>query len=306
MTHLHDVLPDQLQEVFKYLPIDKIYEFRLRSDKPVVVCLGGRNLFLTAAGLTTEKEGAITVSRTDLDSILHKASNYSIYAINDQLKEGYLTIQGGIRIGIAGTVVMNDEKVITIKDIQSLNIRIPHEVCGCSYPILPYVFTDRTPLSTLIISPPGAGKTTLLRDLAWQIGDKFALKNALVLDERGEIAANQHGENQLDVGETTDVITGCSKIYGFSNGIRSMRPDVILTDEVATKDDIEMIKLATRSGVVVMASVHAGNIDEIRQKPYWADIVRDQVFDRFVVLKVGERAGEVAGVYDKNLKLMAG
>jgi len=305
MDMLESILPTQLQSVYRYLPLDKIYEFRLRAGKPVVVCLGGRNLFLTSGGLTTESNNAIMVSRTDLDTIVHKASNYSIYAINDQLREGYITIHGGVRIGIAGTVVTKDDKVTTIKDIHSLNIRIPHEVRNCSYPILPYVFGDKAPYSTLIISPPGAGKTTLLRDLAWQVCDKFNLKNVLVLDERGEIASNQLGENQLDVGGTTDVITGGTKLYGFSNGIRSMRPDVIITDEVATPSDIEMIRLATKSGVVVFASVHAGNIDEIRTKPYWSELVRDQIFDRYVVLTVRDKAGDIAGVFDKNLKLMA-
>jgi len=305
MRVLYDIFPDQIKAIFNHLPFDDIYEFRLRANCPVIVCYSGRNLYLTQSGLTREPEGAIMVSRTDLDSIIHKASNYSIYAINDQIREGYITIQGGIRMGIAGTVVMDGDKVSTVKNVQSLNIRIPHDVRGCSYGILNYIFDKNNPFSTLIVAPPGAGKTTFLRDLAWQICDKYPLKNVLVLDERGEIAANQLGDNQLDVGETTDVITGCSKMYGFSNGIRSLRPDVIITDEVATSDDIEMIRIATRSGVCVIASVHAGNIDEIRQKPYFSELVREGVFDRYVVLGIRDTAGCVCGVYDRNLKLMA-
>ena len=160
-------------------------------------------------------------------------------------------------------------------------------------------------MRTLIISPPGAGKTTFLRDLAWQISDKYHLLNTLVLDERGEIAAEHLGERQLDVGASTDVLTGCGKSFGFENGIRSMRPDVIITDEVATKEDVGMIRLAARSGVSVIASVHASGIDEIRQKPYFADLVTEQIFDRYVVLGIKDSAGAVMGVYDRNLKLMA-
>lgn len=292
---LLEIFPVHLRAPLSKLVIHTLNELRLRANSPIVACIGGRNHIIAGT----------LVTRTDLDTILHKASNYSIYAINEQLKQGFLTIRGGIRIGICGEVVHEKGTVITVKNIQSLNIRIPHQVRGCSYPVLNYIFDNARPLRTLIISPPGAGKTTFLRDLAWQISDKYHLLNTLVLDERGEIAANHLGDNQLDVGEFTDVITGCGKGYGFENGLRSMRPDVIITDEVATKEDIDMLRLAAKSGVGVIASVHAGGLDEIRLKPYFCDLINEMVFDRYVVLSVGDTPGTVSGVYDKNLKLLA-
>ena len=295
MKFLFSILPEHLRTPFEQLPWDRVYEIRLRANRPVIVCISGRNFLLDK----------VTLTRTDLDTIIHKASNYSIYAVNEQIKQGFITIHGGIRIGLCGEVVSERGDISTVKNISSLNIRIPHQVRGCSYPVLPYIFAEGRPLKTLIISPPGAGKTTFLRDLACQVSDKYSLLNTLVLDERGEIAASHLGENQLDVGVGTDVITGCTKQYGFDNGIRSMRPDIIITDEIASRADAEMLRLAARSGVCIFASVHASGIDEIRAKPNFTDIITERVFDRYVVLAVRDNAGTVTGVYDANLKLLA-
>ena len=299
-------MPTELQGVLRMLPLDRVYELRLRANCPIVACVAGRGFYLNDAGLTSEVNGAICVSRTDLETIVHKASNYSIYAVNEQLKQSFITIRGGLRIGICGELVTERGQVGTIKNVTSLNIRVPHQIKGCSYPALPYIFREGAlPYKTLIVSPPGAGKTTFLRDLAWQLSDKYSFLNTLILDERGEIAASHLGEVQLDVGVGTDVLTGGGKAYGFENGIRSMRPDIIITDEIATRDDIDMIKLATRSGVCVFASVHAGGVEELRNKPFFRDLVETQVFERYVVLAVRESAGVVVGVYDRNLKLLA-
>ena len=305
MNILLEILPESLKTAFSSLPIERVYELRLRAGAPAIATVAGRSFFLGVTGIVNNLASAITITRTDLDNIIHKASNYSIYAVNEQLKQGFITVRGGVRIGICGELVTERGNVSTIKNISSVNIRVPHEVKGCSYPVLPYIFTKGQPQKTLIISPPGAGKTTFLRDLAWQVSDKYHLLNTLVLDERGEIAANYLGENQLNVGHTTDVLTGCNKSYGFENGIRSMRPDIIITDEIATREDIEMVKLAARSGVIIFASVHAGGLDEIRLKPHFRELIDTQVFDRYVTLVVRETAGVVAGVYDRNLKLLA-
>ena len=300
---VNEILPEALGNAFRGLPIQKIYELRLRAGKPVAVVLAGRSFYLGQSGeLTQSVTDAIAVSKSDLETLIHRAADYSLYAVNDQLKNGFITVRGGVRIGIVGEVVYGTNgEVKTIKNIQGLNIRIPHEVRGCSYRILPYIFGNFGAYKTLIISPPGAGKTTMLRDLARNLFEKYHLPNVLILDERGEIAANYMGENQLDVG-MADVLTGCDKAFGFSCGIRSMAPDVIITDEVAGESDVAMIREATRSGVCVFASVHARNIDELRAKPLFKSIIEDQIFDRYVVLSTKDTAGEVVGVFDRNLK----
>ena len=302
---LIEILPDHIQSVFRRLPVEHIYELRLRCNTPAIISTANRSFYLSPTGLESSFSNAIITTRSDLETIVHKASDYSLYAVNEQLKQGFITIRGGVRIGICGELVMERGVISTIKNISSLNIRIPHQIRGCSYAVLPYIFTSAYPLKTLIISPPGAGKTTFLRDLAWQVCDKYNMPNVLILDERGEIAANYLGENQLDVGHCSDVLTGCPKSYGFENGIRSMRPDLIITDEIASCEDIAMVKLAARSGTCVFASVHARGIDEVRLKPHFRELIDDQVFDRYVVLTVKDTAGVVSGIYDKYLKLLA-
>jgi stage III sporulation protein AA len=295
MEALFEILPEKLRKVLADLPFNNICELRLRTNAPVWVDFGGRNVVRTE----------LVMSGIDLDNIIYKAAGYAIYSVNDQICRGYITIRGGIRIGIAGEVAADKGEISTIKNINALCIRVPHEVSGCSYPALPYIFGNVRPYKTLVIAPPGAGKTTFLRDLAVRACETYPNFNVLILDERGEIAANHLGNNQLFVGTGTDVITGGTKWFGFENGIRSLHPDVIITDEIAAAEDTEMIKTAARSGVVVFASVHAADIDEIRHKPTFRDLIADGVFERYVVLTVLNRAGIVAGVYDQNLKALS-
>lgn len=282
------VLPAPVRDALNDLPVAQIYEIRLRVNAPAVVTIDARNFTLDTPLITRE----------DLDNVVHCAAEYAIYAVLDQMVQGFITIRGGVRIGIAGELVMTDGQVTAVTNISSLCLRLPHQVKNCAYPVLPYVFDRKRPYKTLIIAPPGAGKTTLLRDLAKQISVKFPALNTLILDERGELAAAYQGENQLDVGNA-DVITGGNKSFGFLNGLRSLRPDVVITDEIATADDAAMVRNAARSGVTVIASTHAAALDEVRNKPYLSDLFNDGVFDRYVVLTTGERAGEVVGVFDR-------
>lgn len=286
------ILPEKVQQAFLRFPLKQVYELRLRANAPMVVCLSGCNSQISMVQITCE----------DLENIVHKAADYAIYAVLDQMVKGFITIRGGVRIGIAGELVMQCGKVCAVKNLSSLCIRVPHEIKNCSQPILPYVFGVQRPVSTLIIAPPGAGKTTMLRDLARQISEQFAHLNTLILDERGELAACYLGECQLDVGQNVDVITGGTKVYGFENGIRSLRPDVVITDEIATAEDVAMLQQAVRSGVIVIASVHAANIEDVATKPDLGLLVKQQVFERYLVLRMGERAGEVAGIFDRRLQ----
>lgn len=291
METLRAILPDQVQQALKHLPLAQIYELRLRANAPVVACVDGRNFPLQGVDVTCE----------DLENIVHKAAEYAIYAVLDQIVKGFITIRGGVRIGIAGELVVEHGQVLAVKHISSLCIRVPHAVKNCAYALVPYLFGLERPLSTLIVAPPGAGKTTMLRDLARQIGQKYPHLNTLLLDERGELAACYQGEPQLDVGQNCDVITGGTKAFGFENGLRSLRPDVIITDEIATADDAAMLARAVRSGVVVIASVHAADMGEVRAKPDLGILVMQGVFDRYVVLRTGERAGEVVGIFNRGL-----
>lgn len=292
METLRAILPDKVRQALHQIPLSQIYELRLRANAPVIACVDGRNIPLRSVDITTE----------DLANIIHKAAEYAIYAVLDQMVKGFITIRGGVRIGIAGELVTERGQVVAVKNISSLCVRIPHEIKNCACAVIPYLFDLQRPISTLLVAPPGAGKTTLLRDLARQIGQKYPSLNTLLLDERGELAACYQGEKQLDVGSNCDVITGGSKAYGFENGIRSLRPDVIITDEIATAEDAAMLQRAVRSGVVVMASVHAADLSEVRAKPDLGSLIEQGVFERYVVLRTGEHAGEVVGIYNRGLQ----
>ncbi len=292
METLRAILPEKVQQALRHLPLSQIYELRLRVNAPVVACIDGRNFPLRQ----------VTVTSEDLENMIHKAAEYAIYAVLDQMVKGFITIRGGVRIGIAGELVTNHGQVIAVKNISSLCVRVPHAVRNCSTAVLPYLFTEQRPVPTLIVAPPGAGKTTLLRDLAWQISQKYPALNTLILDERGELAACYQGERQLDVGESCDVITGGSKSFGFENGLRSLHPEVMITDEIATAEDVAMLQRAVRSGVVVIASVHAADLSEVRAKPDLGILLEQKVFERYVVLAVREHAGSVVGVYNRELQ----
>ena len=178
METLRAILPEPIRQAIKHIPFDQVYELRLRANAPVVACVDGRNFSLPA-----------DVTCEDLENIVHKAAEYAIYAVLDQMVKGFITIRGGVRIGIAGELVTDRGQVVAIKNLSSLCIRIPHEVKNCACAVVPYVFALNRPVTTLLVAPPGAGKTTLLRDLARQIGTKYPTLNTLLLDERGELAA---------------------------------------------------------------------------------------------------------------------
>ena len=223
-----------------------------------------------------------------------------MYTINDQLIEGYATIKGDIRIGICGEVVVVDGKIKTVKNISSLNFRFPHFLKNCSLSLLPYIFKNDNLNNTLIISPPGAGKTTFLRDLIYQISNKQSLMNILVVDERQEIMEVFNGEEIIKL-QNVDVYSNSTKKFAFNNGIRSMKPNVIITDEINIDKDLEDIENAMTSGVNIIATMHASSIFDLKAKPQFKRLLNLGLFNRFVVLSASNGVGTIEGIYNENL-----
>lgn len=215
-----------------------IQEIRIRCNRPIILKLRNKDIIID-----------YKINQCELLQILEKICNNSIYAYKNQICNGFITIKGGHRIGITGTAVIEDGKVINIKYINGLNFRIAREVLNCSNKIIEQIIDkeNNTIYNTLIISPPGKGKTTILRDTIRKISNgmpefNFSGKNFGVVDERGEIAAMYHGIPQNDIGIRTDVIENVSKAKGMKMLIRSMAPDVIACDEIGSKEDVEAIK----------------------------------------------------------------
>lgn len=298
---LNQLLPNNLNQLMQQINLDYLNEIRLRLNKPIAINLKGKNFFLSNTGVSSVAEDAVVCNKLMIEEILLNASNHSLYTVNDEMINGYISVSGGIRIGVAGEVVVQNGIVKTIKNINSLNIRIPHDVKNCSLNIYPMLVHNGQVKNTLIISAPGAGKTTFIRDFAYQLGKREQSLNILIADERGEISGLANSENGLDIGNFSDVITNCSKAFAFNNGIRSMKPDVIITDEINLDKDIIAIENALTSGVKVFATIHAKDIADLKNKKQFKEILNQKLFERYVVLNSVGGPGNCEGVYNENL-----
>ena len=239
---LSELLGKQLYSaVTKYCPPDKLYEVRIKLSKNIRI-----------SGSTGRMDIPDTVTTEQLlNEIVRIATANSLYAYNDYLIHGYLPYSGGIRIGVCGEAVVENNAVKTFKYITSLIIRVPHEIVGCADKIMQTVGTEN-PQNTIVMSPPACGKTTLLRDIARQLS---IFHNVLVIDEKNELGATYKGINMLNVGRS-DVIVGLPRGIGLQSAIRNMSPDVIITDEIYSDHDLAEIELAIKSGVKVITSIH--------------------------------------------------
>ena len=213
-----------------------------------------------------------------------------------------VTVEGGHRVGVAGKVIMEKERVKNIQYISSLNIRVSHEVLGCADRLIPYIVANKQVCHTLIISPPCCGKTTLIRDLIRQISDGNEYVKGCsvgVVDERSELGGCYLGIAQNHLGTRTDVLDCCPKAEGMIMLIRSMSPQVIAVDEIGTVEDIHAIEYAMQCGCRMIASVHGLNMDEASNKPVLGDLIRRRMFQRYVVLGNEKGPGEILGIYDE-------
>lgn len=299
---LDKILPTDLFEIIKStIKYDFLFEIRLRINKPIVINYGNKLYFLSPEGLCSNEENAIICTKNLIESVVLKASNFSLYSVNDDIKRGFITLNSGIRIGLCGEVVEENGFIKTVKNFNSLNIRFPHEVRNCSLNVLNFIAFDGQVLNTLVVSSPGSGKTTFIRDLCYQIGKRNYPLNLLVLDERNEIASLNKGEPMMDVGKFTDVYQFGNKKSGFENGIRTMNPNVIITDEICGKDDVESLIYACNSGVNIIATTHAKDIQDLKDKKLFNEVLAKKIFKRYVVLSRKSGVGTLEGVFDENL-----
>lgn len=297
---LEKILPPAVRDTVLSLSLDKLCEIRLRSGGAVTVYYGGRYGYITPRGLSDAYDNAVVLQAKDIERVLLLCCDRSLYAVNDRICDGYITLAQGIRVGIAGETVWDGAHLKTVKNFTALCVRIPHEVRGCADALLPALRCGDGYHSTLLVSPPGAGKTTLLRELARQAAGAKKICNVLVADERDEIAAAADGRPTLDVGRNADVMGGCTKEYAFLRGIRSLRPDVIVTDELCSKEDLRAVMNAVAGGVCVFASVHAGNHADLARKPVFSELTHSRCFTRYVDLSSRNGPGTVEGVFDEN------
>jgi len=300
------VLPSPIVGMIRAIPTGQLHaltEIRLRVNKPLLLVLGMKDMMVGPYGvIAMEQTTAYLCTREDINTTLQLISKNSLYAFEQEIKMGFLTIVGGHRVGLVGQAIVDDGKITALKNISSLNIRIAREVKGCADGVMPYLIGPGNRIvSTLIISPPCCGKTTLLRDLIRQIsmGNRdISGVQVGVVDERSEIAACKNGIPTVDVGVRTDVMDGCPKASGLLMLIRSMSPKVVATDELGRAEDVCAVREALHAGVSVLATVHGLTIQEVLQRPYVGELIQEKYFDRYVVLSNRPKIGTVEQIID--------
>lgn len=270
MLALFDYFPQPLRMILYRLPEfarEELEEIRLRSEQGLQIKLRSGLFYADKQGqLLPEPDGAFIVGKTHLASCLEQFTLSSLYAWEHELSCGYLTLEGGHRVGFCGTCTLKDEQISAIRDITSMNVRIARQLIGVSDSLMPYLLKGERVKNTLIISPPGCGKTTLLRDIARNLSngfDRFSGTEVAVADERGELGAVCHGVLGNDLGRRTDVLHNCPKADGMMMLLRSMSPKVLMTDEIGSSQDEDAIKQARLSGVSVVCSAHGYSRQDI-------------------------------------------
>lgn len=284
------------------LDFEKMQEIRLRMGAPLGIIYDGKEFFVDREGrLTGKAEEGYVVQYGQIRETIEYISNYSLYAFEEELRQGYITVKGGHRIGVAGRMIWERQGAKNLKHISFINIRLAHQVVGCAGKVLPYIRQGSSICHTLIISPPRCGKTTLLRDLIRQLsnGDEnYPGVTVGVVDERSELGACYMGKPQNDLGCRTDILDNCPKVEGMMMLVRSMAPQVIAVDEVGSREDVEAMEYVMNSGIHLVATVHGNTIDEIKNKPILGELVREKVFQRYILLEAG-KIGCVENIFDE-------
>lgn len=294
---LDKILPNDIYKILKYkVNLNSINEIRMRADKPIVLQIGGKRIFIGENGVTSNIKDAIYASKIMVEDVIFRASECSLYSVNEQIKKGFIVTEGGIRLGLGGDLIEENGQIKTMTNYSSVNIRLPHEVRNCSLSTFDYLVNVNGVMNTLVVSPPGAGKTTFLRDFIYQLSERNYAYNVLVLDERGELDIGQKG----CIGSFSDKISFARKVIGFENGIRSLSPNIIVTDELGQKEDIDAILYAINSGVKIFASIHSDSLENLSKKPFFKPILAEKVFQRYVLLSMRNGPGTVEGVYNEN------
>lgn len=295
---------ENIRSRLKVEPLDyeKLYEIRLRAARPVLVVYQGKEWFLgERGGLKKEEKKSYTAKAEDIRETLEYVAGYSLYAFEEELRQGFLTIQGGHRVGVAGKVVMEGGKVQSMADISFLNLRLAHEKKGCADPVMPWIRREGDIFDTLIVSPPRCGKTTLLRDMIRQISNgnsQYPGYTVGVVDERSELAGCWRGIPQNDLGIRTDVLDACKKAEGMLMLLRSMAPQVVAVDELGPYEDIQGIESVIHCGCRLLATMHGNSLEDIRRRPLMERLWKERIFSRYLVLKGGGRAGVLEGIYN--------
>lgn len=285
-------LPVEIGDQIKGLPshIKKnLEEIRIRNGHDIVLYASGKEYEL-------ECRNGAKIDNYAINNIFNSLLNYSAYAYQEELTNGYITIEGGHRVGVCGRTVIENGKVKTIKDISSINIRRSREIIGVSDPCMGYLLKGKHQIyNTIIISPPKCGKTTLLRDMirnfsgmGFQVG---------VCDERSELSGMYNGHPSYDLGGRTDILDGCPKEKGMIMLIRAMSPDLIATDEIGKREDCHAIEAAVCAGISLLTTIHGSSYEDVMSSGI-GELVGKGIFERLIFLSNIPAIGSISAIRD--------
>lgn len=281
-------------------------EIRMRVGQPVVLSLPEGPAFLkkSAAPVFIPQQGMLYVSKENIQEAFRLICGCSVYSHQKEIKNGFVTVKGGHRAGICGTAVIDDGKIINIRDISSINLRIARDIKGAAADAAKAIEEYGGLCGTLIFGPPGCGKTTVLRDLARMLsyGKLFGrIFRVCIVDERGEIASAYNGKPQSDLGPCCDVLDGYPKGEGIMQAVRCLSPDVVICDEIGGEDDEKAVESSLNAGVTVLASAHAGSLLELVSRPQTAKLLKSGAFKIAVRLSGKSEPCRVSEVFSREM-----
>lgn len=295
MDNLNNILtklPGEIGRKIEALPanvLSHMEEIRIKVDKPIYILSRGMEYKI-------ESDSGTSMDKELLNAIFNNILSYSAYAYQGELANGYVTIEGGHRVGICGRAVVENKQIKTIKDISSINIRRSREIIGVADPCMRFILKNKHEIfNTIIVSPPKCGKTTLLRDIIRNLSN-IGLKIGLC-DERSEISGTYNGKAHFNLGSRTDVLDGCPKEQGMMMLIRAMSPDIIATDEIGKKEDIHGLEASLCAGINILTTIHGNNYEDLLSSGI-GSLVGAKTFDRIIYLSNNPATGSISSIRD--------
>ncbi len=279
INDLKKYLPARINEAIERINEDEIQEIRIMAERNCALFINGKIV-----------DTNVFISKSELLKIVEGMSRGSLYAMQQSLSNGFFTIGGGNRVGVCGRVITEGGKITHMSEISALCIRVSKEIKGVSDIIMPYIENGEKIFNTLLISPPGAGKTTVLRDIARNLGER---KKVCIVDERSEIADCRGGVPQNDIGKFTSVLDGAPKAEGMRILLRTMAPDVIITDETGSDKEEEAIEGIINCGVKIITTAHGYSEKDVLKKKYLGTLLEGGAFERIIVLSSRKGPGTV-------------
>ena len=259
---IKEKLPKKIKDMVEKISTKNLQEIRFRSSRPTMLYYADKKTYLGQYG-ESDFDDAFVSDTADIEELLSGFCQHSVYAYSENIRDGFLTLPGGHRVGIAGRAVVNNDKLSNLSEFSSLNIRIAREYKNSSEKVVNMLKNGERIFNTIIIAPPGAGKTTLIRDIARKMSEDYKVT---IIDERYEIAAQRRGVAQFDIGLQSDVLSGFSKSDGIKHALRSLSPDVIICDEIGADKDISSIQSLLKGGCKIITTMHGYSIEEAKEK----------------------------------------